>query len=136
MFLPKANLLARKEIKDPISLVGPNGELFILIVSGSERVYVNGLLLKRGENEDYVIDYNAGELKFNSTYPITENMRISVEYQYTDRNYTRFIGYGGGNYSNDDFDIGVYVYSENDAKNQPLQQSLSEDQVDILQNGR
>jgi hypothetical protein len=118
----------------PYKLVGPNGELFILIVSGSERVYVNGLLLKRGENEDYIIDYNAGELKFNATYPITENMRIIVEYQFTDRNYTRFIGYGGGNYSNDIFDIGVYVYSESDAKNQPLQQNLSEDQVTILKN--
>ena len=116
----------------PYKLIGPNGELFILIVSGSERVYVNGLLLKRGENEDYVIDYNAGELKFNATYPITANMRINVEYQYTDRNYTRFIGYGGGKYSNDDFDVGVYVYSESDAKNQPLQQSLTEEQVAIL----
>ncbi|PKA82740.1 hypothetical protein ATE92_0877 [Ulvibacter sp. MAR_2010_11] len=117
----------------PYKLVGPNGELFILIVSGSERVYVNGLLLNRGENEDYVIDYNAGELKFNPTYPITANMRISVEYQYTDRNYTRFIGYGGGGYSTEKFDLGVYMYSESDAKNQPLQQNLSEEQVAILQ---
>ena len=117
----------------PYKLVGPNGELFILIVSGSERVYVNGLLLKRGENADYVIDYNAGEIKFNPTYPITANMRITVEYQFTDRNYTRFIGYGGGNYSSEKLDLGVYVYSESDAKNQPLQQNLSEEQVAILQ---
>jgi hypothetical protein len=117
----------------PYKLVGPNGELFILIVSGSERVYVNGLLLERGENNDYVIDYNAGELKFNPTYPITSNMRIVVEYQYTDRNYTRFIGYGGGGYTSDTFEIGAYAYSENDAKNQPLQQNLSEEQVAILQ---
>ncbi len=117
----------------PYKLVGPNGELFILIVSGSERVYVNGLLLERGENADYVIDYNAGEIKFNSTYPITSNMRITVEYQFTDRNYTRFIGYGGGNYTSEKLDLGVYVYSENDAKNQPLQQNLSEEQVAILQ---
>jgi hypothetical protein len=117
----------------PYKLVGPNGELFILIVSGSERVFVNGLLLQRGENADYVIDYNAGEIKFNPTYPITSNMRISVEYQFTDRNYTRFIGYGGGNYTSEKLDLGVYVYSESDAKNQPLQQNLSEEQVDILQ---
>ncbi|MDX1461582.1 MAG: hypothetical protein R3359_00890 [Marinirhabdus sp.] len=117
----------------PYKLVGPNGELFILIVSGSERVYVNGLLLQRGENADYVIDYNAGEIKFNPTYPITANMRITVEYQFTDRNYTRFIGYGGGNYSSEKLDVGVYVYSESDAKNQPLQQNLTEEQVDILQ---
>ena len=116
----------------PYKLVGPNGELYILIVSGSERVYVNGLLLSRGESEDYVIDYNAGEVKFNTTYPITANMRIRVEYQYTDRNYTRFIGFGGGNYTSEKLDIGAYVYSESDAKNQPLQQSLTEEQVTIL----
>lgn len=131
-------VFARSEFKGqegnqgPYKLVGPNGELFILIVSGSERVYVNGLLLQRGENEDYVIDYNAGELKFNPTYPINSNMRIVVEYQYTDRNYSRFIGYGNGGYTSDKLDIGAYVYSENDAKNQPLQQNLSEEQVAIL----
>lgn len=130
----KSAFVGQEGNQGPYKLIGPNGELYILVVSGSERVYVNGLLLERGENEDYVIDYNAGELKFNSTYPITENMRITVEYQYTDRNYTRFIGYGGGNYTSEKLDIGVYVYSENDAKNQPLQQNLSEEQVDILQN--
>lgn len=128
----KSEFVGQEGNQGPYKLVGPNGELYILVVSGSERVYVNGLLLKRGENEDYVIDYNAGEIQFNPTYPITGNMRITVEYQFTDRNYTRFIGYGGGNYSSKNLDLGVYVYSENDAKNQPLQQSLSEEQIAIL----
>jgi len=128
----RSQFVGQEGNQGPYKLIGPNGELFILIVSGSERVYVNGLLLKRGENEDYVIDYNAGEIKFNPTYPITANMRISVEYQFTDRNYTRFIGYGGGNYSSEKLDIGAYVYSESDAKNQPLQQNLTEEQVAIL----
>lgn len=129
----KSEFVGQEGNQGPYKLIGPNGELYILVVSGSERVYVNGLLLERGENEDYVIDYNAGEIRFNPTYPITANMRISVEYQFTDRNYTRFIGYGGGNYSSEKLDLGVYVYSESDAKNQPLQQSLTEEQVAILQ---
>lgn len=129
----KSEFVGQEGNQGPYKLVGPNGELYILVVSGSERVYVNGLLLQRGENEDYVIDYNAGELKFNPTYPITSDMRISVEYQYTDRSYSRFIGYGGGNYTSEKLDLGVYVYSENDAKNQPLQQNLTEEQVAILQ---
>lgn len=129
----KSEFIGQEGNQGPYKLVGPNGELYILIVSGSERVYVNGLLLERGENEDYVIDYNAGEIKFNPTYPITSTMRISVEYQFTDRNYTRFIGFGGGNYTSEKLDVGVYVYSESDAKNQPLQQNLSEEQVAILQ---
>lgn len=129
----RSQFIGQEGNQGPYKLVGPNGELFVLIVSGSERVYVNGLLLERGENNDYVIDYNAGEIKFNPTYPITANMRITVEYQFTDRSYTRFIGYGGGKYTSDKLDLGTYVYSENDAKNQPLQQNLSEEQVDILQ---
>ena len=128
-----SNFVGQEGNQGPYKLVGPDGELFVLIVSGSERVYVNGVLLKRGENEQYLIDYNAGEIKFNPTYGITANMRIRVEYQFTERNYTRFIGYSGGDYTSDTFDIGAYVYSENDAKNQPLQQSLSSEQVAILQ---
>ena len=128
-----SNFVGQEGNQGPYKLVGPDGELFVLIVSGSEKVYVNGMLLNRGENEDYLIDYNAGEIKFNPTYGITANMRIRVEYQFTERNYTRFIGYGGGDYTSDTFDIGAYVYSENDAKNQPLQQSLSSEQVAILQ---
>ena len=128
-----SNFVGQEGNQGPYKLVGPDGELFVLIVSGSEKVYVNGMLLKQGENEDYLIDYNAGEIKFNPTYGITANMRIRVEYQFTERNYTRFIGYGGGDYTSDTFDIGAYVYSENDAKNQPLQQSLSSEQVAILQ---
>src|SRR5690554_7732314 len=129
----KSEFKGQEGNQGPAKLVGPNGELYIMVVSGSERVYVNGLLLKRGENEDYVIDYNAGEIKFNPTFPITSNMRILVEYQFTDRNYTRFIGYGGADYISEKLDLGVYIYSENDAKNQPLQQNLTEEQVAILQ---
>lgn len=118
----------------PYKLVGPNGELFVLIVAGSERVFVNGVRLERGENNDYVIDYNAGEIIFNATYPITSEMRITVEYQYSDQNYSRIVATGGGSYTSEKFQIGGFVYSENDLKNQPLQQNLSEEQVAILQN--
>ncbi|NLN26373.1 MAG: hypothetical protein GX163_12170 [Bacteroidetes bacterium] len=128
----KSEFKGQEGNQGPYKLVGPNGELYIMVVSGSERVYVNGLLLKRGENEDYVIDYNAGEIKFNPTFPITSDMRILVEYQFTDRNYTRFIGYSDVNYTNEKLDIGLYAYSENDAKNQPLQQNLSEEQIAVL----
>lgn len=116
----------------PYKLKGNNGELFVLVVSGSERVYVNGILLKRGENNDYIIDYNAGEVIFTSLFQITSEMRITIEYQFSDRNYTRFVTYSGVMHENEKFKIGGFVYSENDIKNQPLQQNLSEEQVSIL----
>ena len=119
----------------PYKLTGPNGELYVLIVSGSERVFVNGVLLERGETADYVIDYNAGELRFNPTFPITSEMRISVEYQYSEQNFTRIIAYAGGGHRSDDgkLELNAHVYSENDAKNQPLLQNLNQEQVAVLQ---
>ena len=113
---------------------GGNGELYILVVSDSEKVYVNGMLLQRGQNNDYIIDYNAGEISFNSTFPITSEMRITVDYQSSARNYSRFIGYGGSQFKTEKWTIGASVYSESDLKNQPLQQTLSSDQVSILSN--
>ncbi|NMH86952.1 hypothetical protein [Flavivirga algicola] len=123
---------AQEGNQGPYKLQGPNGELFVLIVSGSETVYVNGVALKRGEDQDYIIDYNAGEIIFNATYPITSEMRITVDYQFSERNYSRFVAYGGGQFESNKLKIGISVYSENDAKNQPLQQNLSEEQIEIL----
>ena len=126
-------LLPQEGNQGPYKLVGPNGELLVLIVSGSETVFVNGIPIARGEDKDYLIDYNAGEIRFNPTYPIDASMRITIEYQFTERNFTRFISYGGAEYASEKLKIGTYVYSENDAKNQPLQQNLSEEQIAILQ---
>jgi hypothetical protein len=125
---------AQEGNQGPYKLQGTNNELYVLIVSGSEIVYVNGIVAQRGEDKDYIIDYNAGEIIFNATFPITSEMRITVDYQFSERNYSRFIAYGGANYESKNLNIGVSVYSENDAKNQPLQQNLSEEQVQLLAN--
>lgn len=116
----------------PYKLTGPNGETFALIVSGSENVYVNGVRLKRGEEEDYTIDYNAGEIRFNPTYPITSEMRITVEFQYSDRNYTRIAATAGAEHREKDWEVGGFVYNESDLKNQPLQQDLTDEQKQVL----
>lgn len=130
----KSNFIGQEGNQGPYKLRGTNGELYVLVISGSERVYVNGILLERGENKDYIIDYNAGEIIFNATKPITSEMRIIVEYQYSDRNFTRFLTYGGLQHEKNAFKIGSYIYTESDVKNQPLQQSLSQEQIQILQN--
>jgi len=130
----KSNFTGQEGNQGPYKLTGNNGELYVLVVSGSERVFVNGILLERGEDKHYVIDYNAGEIIFTSLFPITSEMRITVEYQFSERNYTRFVAYGGVMHHDEKWNIGGFLYSENDMKNQPLQQNLSEEQVEILKN--
>ena len=130
----KSSFIGQEGNQGPYKLKGQNGELYVLVISGSERVYVNGILLKRGENNDYTIDYNAGEIVFTPLFTITSEMRIVVEYQYSDRNYTRFVTYAGGTHEGKNWSFGGYLYSEGDLKNQPLQQNISKEQAQILSN--
>lgn len=116
----------------PYKLNGNNGEAYIFIISGSEKVFINGLPQKRGEDNDYIIDYNTAEITFTATKPITSDMRIQVEFQYSDRNYSRFVTHETANYTSDKWQIGVSYYNESDLKNQPLQLSLTDKQIELL----
>ncbi len=127
-------LIGQEANQGPYRITGSNTEQLLLIISGSETIYVNGIPLRRGENYDYTIDYNTAEITFNPTYPITANMRIIVEYQFSERNYTRFVTYNGANYQTDNLKVGFTLYNENDAKNQTVQQDLTDSQRQILMN--
>lgn len=54
------------------------------IVPESERVYLNGRLLKRGDGVDYTIDYERGHLSVAPEIPIGVESRMTVEYQVID----------------------------------------------------
>jgi hypothetical protein len=116
----------------PYKLQGNNSEQFIIIISGSERVYIDGVLMKRGEQYDYVIDYNAGEITFTALRPITKERRIVVEFQYTEQNYLRTVAYGETGYSSKNFNTSIQFYNEQDSKNQPLLQEFSDAEKAIL----
>ena len=104
----------------PYRLRGANNENFIVIISGSERVYIDGILQKRGQQYDYVIDYNAGEITFTALQPITKDKRIVVEFQYTEQNYLRSVAYAQTGYETEKWQTRVQFYSEQDSKNQQL----------------
>ena len=116
----------------PYKLTGENGELYVLIVSGSESVFVNGIKIERGIDKDYIINYNAGEIIFNSTFPIMADMRIQVEYQVSEKNYNSVFGYSNIEITNKKSKYNVSYYNETDLKNQPLLQNLNNDQIGIL----
>lgn len=128
------NLPVQEGNQGPYKLVGENGELYIIIIAGSESVFIDGEKLQRGEDRDYIIDYNLGEIKFTTKVMIKRETRIVVDYQYTNRNYSRTILTSYHNFQFKKIKAGVSYYREHDNKNQPIDQDLGYNKVRTLEN--
>lgn len=118
----------------PYRLTGKNGEQFITLISGSEQVFIDGILMKRGENQDYIINYNTGEVTFTSFRPIFQQNFITISYNYTNRNYSRYLFTGKVEHRREKMKVGLSWFMENDNKNAPLALNLSKEDEQILAN--
>ena len=116
----------------PYKLKGDNGENYIVVLSGTERVFMNGEKLDRGINKDYIIDYNTAEITFTSQHLITKDHRFYVEFEYDDRSYAQSVITSKQNFKNNNIEINVDLYSELDWKNQNYQTELSDSDKQLL----
>ncbi len=70
-------------------LRGRDGRTFITVLAGTERLWRNGVLLRRGS--DYTIDYAEGRVDFlNALWVSGENL-FAAEFQYTEESFPRSV---------------------------------------------
>lgn len=109
----------------PYRLQGAEGERFIIVLAGTEKVFADGQLLRRGQGDDYTIDYNLGELSFTPRRLITKDVRIIVEFEYAVQTYLRSTVAANASWQMPRSKVYFNLYSEQDSRNNGGAQELS-----------
>jgi hypothetical protein len=122
-------------VQGPYRLSGTGGSEDIVVVAGSERVFLDGERLTRGEANDYTIDYATAEITFTVERLIDASSRIVAEFEYADRRYARnFYGVGAdAAFLEDRLRAAVVYHQEGDDKNAPIEILLSDEDKRALE---
>ena len=131
----RQTLAIQNGVQGPYKLYGADGEVSIVMVAGSERVYIDGKLITRGAGNDYTVDYNTAEITFTPTMLMSSEKRVIVEFEYTNRHYSRYnlfsrneIEFSGKR----PLKLYVNLFHEQDLKNHSIQPELTVENMRFL----
>ncbi len=118
----------------PYYLTDIGGRQGAQVLPGSERVYLDGVLQKRGNENDYEIDYEAGSIQFAPSKVLRNESRIVVDYEIAREEYNRsFYTISGGSSPIGSLKITADLVQEGDNKNSPKSFEMTSDNLQILQ---
>ncbi len=123
-------------LQGPYELLSASRNTGEVIIAGTERVYLDGRKLDRGQNRDYTIDYDQGTVTFTPRTLMTSDSEVAVDFEATQQRYDRTTLFSaaesraipGG------FDLHFLYAREQDNKDRPKNQTFSEEELEILRN--
>ena len=106
----------------------------VIIIPGSEVVYLNGSRMKRGSENDYVIDYTRGSATFTERVPVTDDSEIVIEFQVGERHYERTTITAGwvSSLFSDAVRMRGFFFRETDDRDSPMGGEYTEEELDSL----
>lgn len=85
-------------VQGPYQLTTQGSSSTVLVVAGTEKVWVDGTPMARGADEDYVIDYTSAQITFTRNRLITGDSRIVVDFEASDQQFRKNVYLGRGSY--------------------------------------
>lgn len=119
----------------PYQLTGAKGQREIIVLAGTERVWIDGEPMVRGEDNDYIIEYSNGQITFTRNRMITADSRITVDFEYSDQKFQKSIYGAAGELHllNERVRIQSVFLREADDKDNPLDIPLTDDYRLVLE---
>lgn len=133
------SLTIQEGVQGPYRLEGQNGEPFIIVLAGTEKVYLDGQLLVRGDDADYVMDYDAGEIRFTIKRLMTREKRVVIEFEYTTQRFTRSlvgaevqVGFGAKRQGKNPIRLNFSILQEKDGSGFSEELGLTDTELSLI----
>lgn len=120
--------LTQEGVQGPYSFA-PSG-----VTPGSERIYLDGVLLSRGSSADYTVDYPGGRLTFTAARLIRRDQRVEATCYREGDGFRRGVMTGGVSAGSGDFGIESGFFREGDDTGSPLGFVMSPEAEEVLRN--
>lgn len=137
-FFNRVSFIGQEGNQGPYQLTGKNGEKEIIVLAGTEKIWINGKRMLRGETNDYVIEYGNGQITFTNNQLVTSESRIEIDFEYFPAiqkyNRSALSGLAGGSLYGSKLNYKVSFYEEKDNADKVIgeEQSLTDEEKAIL----
>jgi len=125
-----ASIIGREGVQGPYELLPARRFNAVIVLPGTETVYLDGRLLKRGSENDYTVDYNRGTVTFTEKVPITDDSEIVIDYQIGEDKFERTTVTAGWTSPaiGDVLRFNTLFFQESDDSDNPIIGILSDDE--------